>query len=755
MAEAARVPLERVVHAPLQAAASLPALLEREPELLDIQEDGAAVHAERTTPADLARAQRLQLWAERGDFAAVHAADLAPCAPVTQASLLEQLLSMHAPADSPEAHVPVRTGTIPESEFFPLRDQMLQQLESALFNAEQAQNLLGMLLHNARGQPAEGTALAAQPEYFLDPHTLSLSQLQRGEDDAQLPNDRKLVLEEKQQSLRRAAAILARGASELEESAKPERARWAALSRIQKRGWKLTPGRPLVDMERFDRAHRASVLDGFGTPLLQGSGTLSEEGARDAWIGYGPAEAPVPLLQRTLAYWADASDGAAELAFPDRTWRRLRVSFSVTGAEPYTWTSAPEGLTEQGGLDAQLCDASLDAVDTQLFDEIAAHSGTLSPILARTVSPTSITLPLASHVAVVMALVPHDAPAAPRADTSVSPWASLLLAVLRLRMLRNWSQRVIALQDTRIGMPPPAMPRADLMAPVWSLYQYTLVRPPANPVPRTSAHGAGSCRGACAGRIVRMAPVRDARQRPRLARIVHGPRGRHAARAAVWRHGACVCSKGAGGTALPPCTKQPPRLFPAAHHQSAPPARTGVARDPLGRCAGNFVASTYHHAIGFAGDGAWPAECECACAGTAEGSPDRCQVPPGGMSREVGRGRRSGYVGDVADAGITRAAFGTGPSSIRRWTATSLLYVRVTHQTFGLGTSQVIRGWDEGLVGMCVGEKRRLQLPPRFGYGEHGAGKVIPPDATLVFDVELLDIRGPRIEALRAAHEEL
>ncbi|XP_052839618.1 uncharacterized protein LOC128254534 isoform X3 [Drosophila gunungcola] len=60
--------------------------------------------------------------------------------------------------------------------------------------------------------------------------------------------------------------------------------------------------------------------------------------------------------------------------------------------------------------------------------------------------------------------------------------------------------------------------------------------------------------------------------------------------------------------------------------------------------------------------------------------------------------------------------------------------------TFQLGAGQVIKGWDQGLLNMCVGEKRKLTIPPQLGYGDQGAGNVIPPKATLLFDVELINI---------------
>ncbi|MDF0652677.1 MAG: FKBP-type peptidyl-prolyl cis-trans isomerase [Nitrospira sp.] len=95
--------------------------------------------------------------------------------------------------------------------------------------------------------------------------------------------------------------------------------------------------------------------------------------------------------------------------------------------------------------------------------------------------------------------------------------------------------------------------------------------------------------------------------------------------------------------------------------------------------------------------------------------------------------------GDVAVAGKTANVHYTGwlengkkfDSSVDRGQPFS----------FPLGAGRVIKGWDEGVQGMKVGGKRKLTIPSDLGYGSRGAGGVIPPNATLIFDVELLGVR--------------
>ena len=66
---------------------------------------------------------------------------------------------------------------------------------------------------------------------------------------------------------------------------------------------------------------------------------------------------------------------------------------------------------------------------------------------------------------------------------------------------------------------------------------------------------------------------------------------------------------------------------------------------------------------------------------------------------------------------------------------------RNTPFSFPLGAGRVIKGWDEGVKGMKIGGIRKLVIPPQLGYGSRGAGSAVPPNATLIFEVELLDLR--------------
>ena len=95
--------------------------------------------------------------------------------------------------------------------------------------------------------------------------------------------------------------------------------------------------------------------------------------------------------------------------------------------------------------------------------------------------------------------------------------------------------------------------------------------------------------------------------------------------------------------------------------------------------------------------------------------------------------------GDVASSGQTDAVHYRG--TLEAGTQYDASYDRGTPFEFPLGAGRVIKGWDEGVQGMKVGGQRKLVIPPDLGYGSRGAGRVIPPNATLIFEVELLEIK--------------
>jgi FKBP-type peptidyl-prolyl cis-trans isomerase FkpA len=109
-----------------------------------------------------------------------------------------------------------------------------------------------------------------------------------------------------------------------------------------------------------------------------------------------------------------------------------------------------------------------------------------------------------------------------------------------------------------------------------------------------------------------------------------------------------------------------------------------------------------------------------------------------------GRILRSGD-GQVAQAGDNVVVHYTGwlydeSAENNRGTKFDSSVDRGEHFPFSLGAGQVIKGWDQGVEGMAIGEVRELIIAPDMGYGERGAGNVIPPGATLVFEVELFGV---------------
>lgn len=120
--------------------------------------------------------------------------------------------------------------------------------------------------------------------------------------------------------------------------------------------------------------------------------------------------------------------------------------------------------------------------------------------------------------------------------------------------------------------------------------------------------------------------------------------------------------------------------------------------------------------------------------------------PPGGRIAELQRIDQHEGSGAVAVAGMNVTVHYTGwnydeKASDKHGSKFDSSRDRGEPFTFLLGAGRVIRGWDEGVAGMRVGGRRVLMIPPEYGYGRKGAGGVIPPNGSLVFEVELLDVK--------------
>lgn len=127
------------------------------------------------------------------------------------------------------------------------------------------------------------------------------------------------------------------------------------------------------------------------------------------------------------------------------------------------------------------------------------------------------------------------------------------------------------------------------------------------------------------------------------------------------------------------------------------------------------------------------------------GRPIMAQIEPTGSTPETTTDSGLKYIDLVVGTGREAVAGNHATVHYTGWLTNGTKFDSSVDRrdpfSFPIGSGKVIKGWDEGVAGMKVGGKRKLTIPPQLGYGARGAGGVIPPNATLVFEVELLEVR--------------
>lgn len=598
------------IYSDSQANGSALSGLEREPRLKDVTAAGVNVFQDTKSSAQQLREDVHRLWAERGDFLKFSTQTLRDKVDRKRRKRMLHSTETEEPessadddaASTGESDTEVDLGrdkgaqgvkdgedalpaggTIKESEFVALRDEILSKLDIAHFSSIHTHQLLGMLikanktvsghsagLRHSSPAPSLGSgsnksgsvprssqvgpstaplgifanlthASSKEEEFVLNPMALALSRTSlntavsarrrnddndESSDDEVQPSDPnygiiqarremessttykeerlrdfKIGLTTKREALRTAADLLQAGADELRSCHGSERERWRGLIGLRNRGWGFTPGRPLLDMERFGSSSTTNANDeedlsvtqqkvseqenkplsrrqatvpkslhGFGTPLLASDGKIRDEGARDAWIGFGLPEAPVELRRRTLAYWADTTaspEDSGKIVFPDRPRRRLCVEFvlwpKTQGVDKTVWTSDRdttisdednEDASALGlNLDEDLQQASKEASDELIFGDIVSQARQLSPAFGVQLTATTVRIILTAQLDLLVQLVPTEAAenSSDKQKSQHSSFASLILAFLRSSPMRKWNAFSRATHDARTG----------------------------------------------------------------------------------------------------------------------------------------------------------------------------------------------------------------------------------------------------------------------------------------------------------------